>query len=127
MGTYSAPTIADINDDGYLDAIIGVSTGGVSLYLGQDPNTVGVDEAIVSADINLFPNPANELVYINNTKAKANEKWNLTLCDLAGRVLISESYTGQVHQFNISSLPKGMYLLNLNSKMGRAIKRLMVY
>lgn len=126
MGTYSAPTLADINNDGYIDAVIGVSTGGISLYLGQNP-LVSVNEAIAPSDINLFPNPAQGWVNITNTKVNIHEKWMLTLYDLTGRIILIENVTGTNHQLNTSNLNKGIYLVTIQNAKGIATKRLIVY
>lgn len=128
MGVYAAPTMGDINNDGYIDAIIGAAAGGVALYSGQDPLTISVAEnTLIPADINIFPNPATGNVFITNNSAKPNHKWTITVCDLAGRVLLIENCSNQTHQLNISPLSKGMYLLNFNSNTGTISKRLMVY
>jgi hypothetical protein len=127
QGTYAAPTVGDINNDGYVDAITGVATGGVHLYLGQNPLTSSVEENTAPSDISIYPNPANGIVFITNTKAKPGEKQVLTVFDLTGRVIMSENMIGQQHQLNIDGLTKGMYLINLSSNGGKVTKRLMVF
>ncbi len=127
QGTYAAPTMGDINNDGYIDAITGVATGGVHLYLGQNPLTSSVEENVTPSDISIYPNPANGMAFITNTKVKPGEKQVLTVYDLTGRVIMSENMTGNQHQLNISTLTKGMYLVTMQNAKGMVTKRLMVY
>jgi hypothetical protein len=127
MGTYSAPAIADINNDGFVDAIIGVAPGGVSLYLGQNPSLVSVNETIAPSNINLYPNPANGMVFIYNNKALPAEKYTITLTDVTGRTVSSERYQGDgPYKLNIEGLSKGLYMVIVNGKNSVVTKKLIV-
>ncbi len=65
QGTHTAPSGADINNDGNMDFIIGNYQGGVSFYKGlSGPVSIGNTDIVVQWDFNVFPNPANSTITI---------------------------------------------------------------
>jgi hypothetical protein len=76
----------------------------------------GVANNSTKLKVNAFPNPTTGLLTIQGDKI---EKSQLQVNDLTGRTVFSkELHFGDQHQIDISSLPSGIYLLNLNSKNG---------
>ncbi len=76
-----------------------------------DPATVGQQEFEVS-NLNLFPNPANDEVFMSFASAPASVKWQIT--DLKGSTLISGSESGSEKvRLDVSSLIKGVYLIQV--------------
>ncbi|MBL7825450.1 MAG: T9SS type A sorting domain-containing protein, partial [Saprospiraceae bacterium] len=80
---------------------IGVIGTGVNL------GTTTIQDVSVEARIEYYPNPANDLIFIQN-----NQTGGVTLTDLTGREL--RSFTE--HSIPTSDLPNGIYLLNVESK-----------
>ncbi len=83
-----------------------------AFYIGTELST----NDIPKAEALIYPNPFNDLVYIN-LPAKINGDYSLFLTDMAGRVIHSE--TKKSNQENIiydgASLPSGVYLLKVKS------------
>lgn len=70
--------------------------------------TVGVFSIFIpSMEINVYPNPASELLTIE----AASTELNLRLCDLLGREVISSQRMNGVGQLDLSHLPAGTYVL----------------
>ncbi len=59
-------------------------------------------------DIQLFPNPAREVLHITGVK---NPDAEITVLNSIGQVLIQTTYT---QQLNVSTLPNGLYLLRVS-------------
>ncbi|MCR9171592.1 MAG: T9SS type A sorting domain-containing protein [bacterium] len=64
-------------------------------------------------NLSVYPNPNNGTftISLDNTM---NEKYEVTLTDLAGRVVYTSSISGGLHTVNSDNLADGSYLLNLN-------------
>ena len=65
-------------------------------------------EKLTSMGVIVYPNPVTtqlRLVYPSATQA------DYTIYDLMGKQLVSHRQNGQHHQLNVSSLAKGVYLL----------------
>jgi len=62
----------------------------------------------------VYPNPVKNNVNINACKMK-----ELTLADAMGRIMISKKLNSENHvEINVSSLPKGLYLLRIKNAEG---------
>ncbi|MEM1328225.1 MAG: T9SS type A sorting domain-containing protein [Bacteroidota bacterium] len=79
-------------------------------------------------DINVYPNPSRDYLFIDASK-EITPIQNWQLLDTQGKILMQERIqngnTNTVHQLNISHLPRGLYFLNIESKkesMVRAIQ-----
>lgn len=73
-----------------------------------------VDQLDRDLGLALYPNPADEV--LNFSTAEAQGLTELQVLDIQGRVLLSNSYTavpGAVEQLELSTLPKGMYILQI--------------
>lgn len=73
---------------------------------------VSVDGPATESAINLFPNPASDV--LNVTFSEASGSANISLLDMAGRVIYqanNEAITTNGHQINISGYEPGMYLV----------------
>ncbi len=81
---------------------------------------IRIDDAIAfgSSSIKLFPNPANEVLYIESSM----EIKEATIYDLTGRVVlhISEMATGLI---NISFLKSGLYIIQIATAEGTTAQR----
>ena len=90
-------------------------------YVNRLNNTVmKVDYTLVSTDINtvsnennfsIYPNPANEFVYINNISKQAIQ--SISLIDITGKVIAN--YHDQTDKIDVSNIASGFYTLSINT------------
>jgi hypothetical protein len=74
--------------------------------------------------IELYPNPANSNVTI---KLPLNTKGTITLTDLAGRIIFTESIKGlQSYTLPVNTLAKGMYIVSYQTALGVSTQKLIV-
>lgn len=83
-------------------------------------------ELQVSNEVNVFPNPSNDKVHIQFSTSKS-EDVTIRLIDLAGRMVQNQVMTTEsglnTFAFDVMQLPKGIYLIELNSSENRSVKR----
>ena len=108
----------------------GVDIGPVESYTFSNVNQdhtiyvsfsgMGVEEA-QAMDINVYPNPANDIVFVEGEAIVS-----VLLYDLLGNNLRSMDYNSS-KALNVSGLPKGIYILKLTTQDGRfGYKKLIV-
>lgn len=69
--------------------------------------TVGVPKYHNDQLINVFPNPAKDVLYIEN---KNSESSLICILDLSGRILLSKKLISSKEEMDITSLPAGAYM-----------------
>lgn len=68
------------------------------------------------AGYSIFPNPANDEIFIKNSNGFSNLK--VTIFDISGKMLLSQSIENESHKIATSALSNGMYLVKLEDKSG---------
>lgn len=110
-GIRCAPNGADINNDGYMDLVLGNYAGGLTFYKGQ--STLIMDIAFNGFrelnGIHVFPNPADRSITIQ-LKNPENRKYQLELYSVVGQVLITGQLNGSGYLLNTESLAPGIYI-----------------
>lgn len=91
------------------------------------PDNTSIDESILIDDINLYPNPAMDMVYIRFSDGLfIPDKINLTLLNSIGQmVMCEESDYHPLIELQVSGLASGWYLLRVNIN-GTSIHRPLV-
>lgn len=125
VGLYSparpSPAVADLNNDGYLDAVLGNYSGGVQLYMGIDPADVSLPEPPRKNTLTLYPNPADQSISIDGLSE--NEVATIEILDLHGRRILSGTYSGT---FEVGALSGGYYLLRVQQGALSEVHRLVI-
>lgn len=77
---------------------------------------VSVKEMANTIELEMYPNPANELLYIKTSPNFIIERVNI--CDINGKEImtIQNVTTSAVQKINLSTLTKGVYLIRISSK-----------
>ncbi len=80
--------------------------------------------------IEVFPNPANDIVYVRITNSQQND-FNVILHDVFGNtILIPDSkknfHSKNIYSLSVSDLKPGMYLLSINTKGNKLIEKLTI-
>jgi hypothetical protein len=83
----------------------------------------GIKLEDISSQVSLFPNPADGSEIILNFQNQQGEK-QITIMDLSGRVIFTESRIGSNLKIDISGLNSGLYLVEMRSGETRAVKKL---
>jgi hypothetical protein len=121
-GGRSACAIADINNDGLYDAIIGNYAGGVSLFLGD--NNVSTANVVPEANtsFNIYPNPARD-EFIIECENHRSEGDIYTVTDFCGRIVKEGKIALQSTHVDCSDLSRGIYLITVRSSAGNQSAR----
>lgn len=72
--------------------------------------SLGVEENNV-VSFQVFPNPANEMVFIQSE----NENAQMIITDQVGKVLVNEKMISNSHSFNVSQFPSGIYFITIDN------------
>jgi hypothetical protein len=75
-----------------------------------DPS-VGVNEVENNLGLRVFPNPSNEVINISLNKEVSA---SLTLLDVSGKVVKTQSLNGISTSINTASLNSGVYFVTIN-------------
>jgi len=94
-----------------------------------DNNTTDIKEFDANTDVRLYPNPAkNEVNIMVNTASR--EKAIVQMLDLGGRVVYQANNLAfnesKKHSIDISKLSKGVYVVQVITNEGKAVKKLTI-
>ena len=73
-------------------------------------NILDEETATSSHDLYIYPNPTNGIVYI---KAFEDKIQSVTVANMTGKVLMSQDANSDLAEIDLSSYPKGIYLVNV--------------
>lgn len=118
IGLRASPAIADLNNDGYLDMIVGTYNGGLYWFSEDYPIGITAPEAQASPSLQIYPNPANNQLHLhweNQPTHTGNALFQLY--NLAGQVVLQHVLpSGLPFQDNVlalPALPDGLYFAKI--------------
>lgn len=97
----------------------------LSSLLIQENLSSGISEMVNNSDHwVIYPNPCKEQLTISSILPE-NENYNLEIVDVTGKQMkvITNETPYQHQQIDMTDLPNGMYVLIIDSKKGRAVKK----
>src|SRR5690554_1376439 len=78
---------------------------------------------VLSNQFNLYPNPATDLVTINNQENRTVKQ--IKIYDVAGKLMDTQNFENKAEiQLTVGNLTSGTYLLHLQTNEGSAVKKL---
>jgi len=75
-----------------------------------------IDENSNSFSVHLFPNPANDKIYLNFQYTTIFQTPVLSVYDLQGRLLLQQTIQQEETELNINGLDKGIYIVKIIDK-----------
>jgi hypothetical protein len=85
------------------------TVNGASRVIGITIGPTGVGEISGGYNVNVYPNPARNMVNISSDKLMKG----VTLLNQLGQVILSQEFSDKMHQIDISSQPTGIYILRV--------------
>jgi|APTNR8051073442_1049403.scaffolds.fasta_scaffold15968_2 polyhydroxybutyrate depolymerase len=93
--------------------------------LSGSPNAVR--EAARLLDVRVFPNPASETLQVTLPEENTLQNATLRLFDSRGRVALQQTVSDTTTKLYIDALSPGLYVLEVWTEAGMAMKRVVVY
>lgn len=78
----------------------------------------GIKESLLDASVKIYPNPANEVLFVEVPASASNSSVTVSIYSVIGKLISQETYTnnGQAHSMALDALDaNGMYFLQLQS------------
>ncbi|MEL6945880.1 MAG: T9SS type A sorting domain-containing protein, partial [Bacteroidota bacterium] len=111
-GRRSRVTLADINQDGKLEALVGNYRGGLALY-GTDlisDSSVSTATTVAQNDLNIYPNPASNRIFWSSDYLRIDA---ITLTSMLGQTVLKKTISATVTSLELpESLSAGVYYLS---------------
>ncbi len=101
--------IADMDDDGYYEIVVGNTRGGLSFYdTGLKILSTSIEEHSLAMDWDLFPNPTSEILEFRSDDE--NMDVEISISDVSGKRMMPKQ---KGRQLNLSHLPTGIYIASV--------------
>ncbi|WP_345989687.1 reprolysin-like metallopeptidase [Chryseobacterium sp. Chry.R1] len=113
--------------DNYAGDVGTINSWSLEVCTRETQNLGTKDASAVSGnDIKIYPNPSNGNFFVKSRNLSGEIK--VTLFDSSGRLISSDSYQGNgdfTKEFNMN-IPKGVYIININSSKGMYSQKLII-
>jgi len=132
-GSRTALAGADINNDGFMDLIVGNYSGGVDFYNGVSSiNSINDIENFIDWNFNLYPNPAKNSITIK-IENKFKNNYIVEIYNLVGQLILSKRITTNNLTINTEELAEGIYVCKVSEinsdetkKTGSLVKKIIL-
>lgn len=122
-GIRSAVAVGNLDNDAFLDMIVGNYSGGLGYYKGSQPTISGIEEnTITNVEISVFPNPAMNEITIQLDNTLQYKKIGFDVFDLIGKKILSKEIKNANNtKIDVSKMANGIYFLRtaITLKNGR--------
>lgn len=95
------------------------------IFLYHKGQATTIDNTGKTTQFQILPNPAKGEVSVN-WDAAGSDKINYRIFDSYGKLVESGEYFGKRHQFDLSFLSPGLYILNLNDNQKTASQKIII-
>ncbi|MEM1219370.1 MAG: FG-GAP-like repeat-containing protein, partial [Bacteroidota bacterium] len=123
QGERSRPALADLNNDGFFEAIVGNLRGGLAIY-GTDVDATGVifstNEVSFSQSFDLFPNPTKDEVTLAFSEP-ITENLRFQLFNTLGQEVQAGVLSAQRTESSVGGLLPGVYWMQVMTEAGQQI------
>ncbi|MDX2001384.1 MAG: T9SS type A sorting domain-containing protein [Chitinophagales bacterium] len=131
-GERSAPTVGRFSNDGKLAMIVGNYRGGLTFYSQTDSFSTSVKDSpekkTEDLAITLYPNPADDVVYIKCDVAVIEKYLTVEVFDLMGKSLVLADVANEgTYKVNVTTLSAGVYICLVRAGSGIAIRKLVIH
>jgi hypothetical protein len=109
---FNFPAIADLDDDGDDDIIVGEYYGMFQYFKNTEIN-IGIGENQAEADFELYPNPATDGVFISFSDEFEGGTADLSVVDLNGRIVKSSILNSNDQELMTNDLKPGIYFVRI--------------
>jgi hypothetical protein len=109
---YNFPAIADLDDDGDEDILIGEYYGSLQYFKNTEIN-IGIGENQGEEFFSIYPNPATDMVTIKLMNEKAGDPMQVSIIDLNGRVVKKTEIRTDDLRLRTEDLSPGVYFVRL--------------
>jgi hypothetical protein len=82
----------------------------------QEGQTTGINKLISNGQVSIYPNPANQYLYLKNI----NGSVNIDITDVTGQIV--KSFRNTSNQIDVSDMPTGFYFLRITEISKQAIQ-----
>lgn len=110
VGHYIYPAVEDLNDDGFLELVVGSRRGGFTVF-GTDLGVTSTKEYENFSDASLFPNPVTEVLTVKLSNASSNNHQYLIYNNLGQ--LVKQSSKPEI---SVKDLSNGVYFLEIRQE-----------
>ena len=117
--TFTASVIYTSKDGYFCDSIVELSSKTVTFYVDTK---AAVQQIAQETPLNVFPNPARERINVSC----GEEMRSIALFNTAGQRVRQMEPCGSEAQIPLSGLPRGLYLLRVQTANGRAVRKVVV-
>jgi len=119
----SAATITELDNDGYLEMLIGNFSGGLHFYESVlPPGVASVPVYKQDSGFEVYPNPVRDILYINARYKNESFDFDMVLTNLASQTLLVRRGTNSsIQELDMLGLDPGLYFLKVQTSDGSTI------
>ena len=103
----------------FCDSIVELSSKTVTFYVDTK---APVQQVAQETSLNVFPNPARERISVSCE----TEMRRVTLCNALGQQMLRVTPNAPQAELSVSGLPRGLYLLRVETAGGSAVRKVVV-
>ena len=113
--------MADINNDGFYELLVGNARGGMQLFTTPWKKTIvskNINEPSSTSRLKIYPNPATDIIHVEPQLFTEIFEGKLSIMDAFGRTLFMHNNYRLGEELSISFLSQGYYFIRLEGNKG---------
>jgi len=115
-GARTGVAVSDLDNDGYLDMIVGNYSGGLAYYKGSIPlpyNDIDVFNNTDLVNVLIFPNPANNSITLKVENELNDKSIEYIIYNSLGKIVLRNALNNSSMNIDVLKFPNGIYIVNI--------------